>query len=189
MMPKAIRNRIEEGLSPEDCRRHRYNEAEKNSLRRLATSLSVSDKRRCYEYLRVSNNFQRNGLLFLELADALIPSRSQTIRWGTLSLLGDYCQSHPEALWPMVVKWGSVSSEDIRGGVACCILEHLLQYHFHAYFERAKVIILNGNKPFAYTLGICYKFGEAEEPENAAALDTFLASLRGHSQEDVKHEV
>lgn len=184
MVPAMTRNRIEEGASPQDCEKHHYNVAEQNSLRRLAASPNIADAKLCFDYLFAASeftfdegDFNRNGLLIVELADALIPSRSNRIRWGTLSLLSPFCESHPEQLWPLVVKWGPVRSEDIRGGVACCVLEHILEYNFRAYFERCKQIILSGNKRFVLTLSTCAKFGQAEEPVNSAAFDAFLASV------------
>jgi hypothetical protein len=53
----------------------------------------------------------------------------------------------------------------------------MLEDHFREYFSRAKAAILEGNRRFAFTLGLCYKLGQAKKPRNANALDDFLASL------------
>jgi hypothetical protein len=89
-------------------------------------------------------------------------------------ILGDYAESHPEQLWSLVLKWGTVPNRNIRVDVACFILEHILQYHFVPYFDRAVAYIEQGNRRFAYTLACCYKFGEAKLPENSARFDAFV---------------
>jgi len=91
--------------------------------------------------------------------------------------LGEYAESHPEAIWPLVVKWGSARIEDIRSGIACCVLEHILEYQFSPFFGRAKAIIERGNGRFADTLSRCWNFGQAERPENAQNLDGFLRGI------------
>ena len=89
-----------------------------------------------------------------------------SLRWAALVEFRQYCESAPDELWPFVIKWGSVLNRDIRGCVACCLLEHILEHHFEAFFPRCIETINSGNKRFGYTLAGCYKLGEAEMDKN-----------------------
>ncbi len=172
-----MRDRIKENVPPDELIRARFNAAERRSLFRLARSRELARRQRCVEYLWSGEGIRQNLPFFLEIADLLIPHRSEKVRWGMLCVLGDFAESSPEALWPLVLKWGSAASEDIRMGVACCILEHILEFHFTRYFQRAKEEIERGNRRFTLTMSTCYKIGQAEKPRNAQALDRFLAAV------------
>jgi hypothetical protein len=109
------------------------------------------------------------------MCDILIADRSQYVRWQSQVLLRKFTQSHPQKLWPSVMKWGSVSSNDIRACVACCLLEHILEHHFSEYFPKIESAIKCGNKRLLSTLKICDKIGQTEAPENARRFDKLLA--------------
>jgi len=156
---------------------HRFNTAEKEALRALGGSDDPADQRRALAYLRTAPDYNR--AFIMETADVLIPRRSQHVRWGTLLLVGDFCEAHPDEVWPLVVRWGSVESKDIRIGIACCVLEHLLEHHFQAYFPKAQQILASGNRRFRLTLQTCWRLGQAEEPANQAAIGDLMAPLAG----------
>jgi len=103
----------------------------------------------------------------------MIPDRSTYVRWQALLMLGQHAKRHPDEIWPSVLKWGTVQNRDIRQGVACCILEHVLEHHFDPYFDRALSHIACGHRRFAYTLAYCWRFGQAESPVNAQRFDSF----------------
>ena len=88
-------------------------------------------------------------------------------------MLGDYAGTHPKKLWLLVAKWGTVRNYDIRRGIACCVLEHILEHHFDPYFDQSLAHIQHGNRRFAYTLAYCWKLGEAELPVNATRFNAF----------------
>ncbi|MCS6776622.1 MAG: hypothetical protein RMJ43_07220 [Chloroherpetonaceae bacterium] len=173
-----MRDRVREGVLPRLLRQHRFNRAEQDTLRTLAHSARAEDRRRCFDYLSCASDFRRNGALLLELADPLVLGRSHSVRWGVLVLLGSYCEEHPEVLWPLVTRWGSMRSRSLRAAVGVCILEHLLEYHFAEYFVQIQKWLAEGNRRFRLTVCVCGKFGQAEEPENAVALDALKAALR-----------
>ena len=113
----------------------------------------------------------------MELADVLILDPNPNIRWAILVDLTKFAEDQPEKLWPLIIKWGSVYNPDIRLGIACCLLEHLLGCHFREFFKRSRQEILGGNRRFAATLNYCHKLGQAEEAANTRIFDDFLASL------------
>ena len=179
------RNRIKDGVPPDDLLGACFTKEELGSLRRLARSQDVGKRRVCVEYLQSGELDLRNRRLILDLLDSLIGDRSQYVRWGSLGMVGQFVESYPEDVWPIAVRWGSVRSRDIRGGIACCVLEHLLEYHFSVYFPRVKEIIKNGEKRFAYTLACCYKMGQAKQKDNARVLDGFIGYLtKTHAEVD-----
>lgn len=108
------------------------------------------------------------------MCDELIPDRSQYVRWQSLLLLGYFVESNPELIWSQVLKWACVKNEDIRSGIACCVLEHILQHHFVEYFPKLKALIESGNKLLADTLSYCWKFGDTEKPANAKKFDALI---------------
>lgn len=172
------KNRIVARVPPECLGCRPFTAAEKETLRRLAAGRQPADRRRCLAYVSQGIGVSRNQAFAFELIDRLIPDRSQRVRWGACSLLGWMVESHPKRVWPLVVKWGAVRSADIRSAIACCVLEHLLEYHFKQYFELARRIVEAGNARFADTLSMCWKFGQTEEPNNAKAFDALIERIR-----------
>jgi hypothetical protein len=167
-------NRIDAGISPDDFPFSRFSPLERESLRKLATSRRVEERRLCVDYLWLGIEHPQNYRFIVEICDILIPDKSQYVRWQTLLLVGRFAEHRPELIWPLVVKWGSVKSEDIRQGIACCALEHIFEHHFTEYFKIATSLIKEGNHRFKQTLGACWKFGQTEKPKNAKAFDSLL---------------
>jgi len=152
---------------------------EQATLRRMAKSKNYHARKRCAEWLKVISHVKANHPLVLELADVLIPDRSENIRWGILTIalspkLRDWDCSD---LWPLVVKWGSVRNTDIRIGVGVCVLEHILEQNFTEYFGRAQHLIETGNHRFGYTLAYAGRLGQAKEPQNIEEYNAFFATL------------
>lgn len=169
-------NRIEAGIDPVDLAFIRFTRKERESLRRLAKSSDVADRRRCVDYISLCGTCHRQNYEFVfEMCDILIADRSQYVRWQSQVLLRKFTQSHPQKLWPSVMKWGSAGSRDIRSCVACCLLEHILERHFFEYFPKIEGAIKSGNKRLLSTLKICDKLGQTEEPANAMKFDKLIA--------------
>jgi hypothetical protein len=111
-------------------------------------------------------------------AEALLPGKptdGQDPRWQAIIGISNYVDSQPEAIWQFVRQWGCHEDEDLRDAVAICLLEHLLEYHFTAFFPRVEQLA-HSNKPFADTFLRCSKFGQSEELGNAERFD----SLKNH---------
>ena len=166
-------NRIAAGINPIDLCHIRFSAAERRSLRRLYAHGDLRARRLCVDYLRDGAGVRANRRFIFEMCERLIPDRATHLRWQALLILGRFAQSHPRELWPLVVKWGSDANEDIRTGVACCVLEHILEYyHFVEFFAEAKRVVLAGNRRFARTLSQCY---EPDLPRNGALFRKFVA--------------
>lgn len=103
-------------------------------------------------------------------ADALLPGvpagEGQDPRWQAIIAVGEFIESEPAAVWGFIRRWGGHPQEDLRDAVATCLLEHLLEHHFAAYFPRVEESALS-NPLFADTFRRCWPFGQALEPANA----------------------
>ena len=166
-------NRILSSNSPSDLVHVRFNRSEQQSLLRLYLGGDLRSRRLCVDYLRAGLGVRGNRQFILGMCDRMIPDRSAYVRWQALLMLGQHAERHPGAIWPSVLKWGTVRNRDIRRGVACCILEHVLEHHFDPYFDLALSHIACGHRRFAYTLANCWRFGEAGLPNNAQRFDSF----------------
>ena len=130
-------NRILSSNSPSDLVHVRFNRSEQQSLLRLYLRGDLRNRRLCVDYLRAGLGVRGNRQFILRMCDRMIPDRSTYVRWQALLMLGQHAERHPDEIWPSVLKWGTVQNRDIRRGVACCVLEHVLEHHFDPYFERA----------------------------------------------------
>jgi hypothetical protein len=117
-------------------------------------------------------------------AEAILPGvpaeEGQDARWQAIIALGEFIGSEPEAVWAFVRRWGGHPQEDLRDAVATCLLEHLLEHHFAAYFPHVEQLAL-ADPRFGDTFRRCWRFGQALEPGNAeryAALGARLAEQR-----------
>lgn len=173
-----VKNRIADRVSPAAMRSVRFTPAERESLAALANSARAIDRKQCVRYLRAGVHHPANRRLLLELIHRLIPDRSPEVRWGGFQLLRTFVEASPEELWPLAVYWGSVKDRSIRAGVACFVLEHLLEYHFSLFFPRVLALIDGGNAEFAYTTACCLRLGQAEKPDNAKAFNRLVDGLQ-----------
>ena len=99
------------------------------------------------------------------------------LRWQRMLDLQRFISSHPEELWSFIVRWAKVPRTDLRDAVACCLLEHLLEYHFVPFFPRVAEQAKSSRR-FTDTLSRCYWMGEAAWPASARKLDRLLGSKR-----------
>ena len=107
----------------------------------------------------------------LDRADADFASADEDTRWQAAIAIGAFSETYPEAIWPLVEKWGSSADEDTRTAIATCVLEHVLEARFQPYFARTAALINCGNAFFADTFCGCWKLGEAKEGQNSAKFD------------------
>jgi hypothetical protein len=107
----------------------------------------------------------------IRLADALLPGepveQGQDPRWQAIIAVGEYIESEPEMVWSFIRRWGAHPQHDLRDAIATCLLEHLLEYHFAAYFPQVEQAAL-ANPLFGEAVQRCWQFGKAKEPGNAA---------------------
>lgn len=99
------------------------------------------------------------------------PDGEDDPRWQAIIAIGEYIETHPEEIWSFVARWGTSAQEDLRAAIATCLLEHLLEHHFELIFPRVEQSA-EADRMFADTFSRCWKFGQAELPENASKFDT-----------------
>jgi len=116
-------------------------------------------------------------------AEALLPGEPVQMgldpRWQAIIVVGEFVESEPEAVWEFVRRWGGHPQEDLRMAIATCVLEHLLEHHFAAYFARVEELAV-ADPLFGDMFGRCAPFGQSSEPGNAErfrALRTRLGRL------------
>ena len=77
----------------------------------------------------------------IQKADALLPGRpvrdGEDPRWQAIIEIGDFIKSEPEAVWSFIARWGGHPQDDLRDAIACCLLEHLLEFHFADYISES----------------------------------------------------
>jgi hypothetical protein len=95
-------------------------------------------------------------------------------RWQAIIEISQFVDTDPEPVWLFIARWGNHNQEDLRTAVATVLLEHLLEYHFDAYFPRVEQLVL-ADKLFANMFCSCWKFGQSEWPDNAKRFDSLLA--------------
>jgi hypothetical protein len=118
----------------------------------------------------------------IETAEQLLPGHAapdgvEDPRWQAIIEVGMFAKQEPEAIWPFVLRWGSNEDEDLRAAIATCLLEDLLEHHFDLLFPRIETAA-KSDACFAKTTSLCWKFGEAEEPANAARFDRLRSEIR-----------
>jgi hypothetical protein len=114
---------------------------------------------------------------FLSKIDAELRSRSERRRWQAAIALGEFVESEPERIWPVVLEHGSRRRADVRMAIATCVLEHMLQYHFDAFLPRA-ADTARRNRWFRDTVQSCWLMGQANTPANARRWKRLERQLR-----------
>jgi hypothetical protein len=114
-------------------------------------------------------------------ANELLPGKpvldGEDPRWQAIIRIGEYIESDPEPVWDFIRRWGSHAQEDLRDAIATCLLEHLLERHFTAYFPRLEQVVLP-NTNFQDTLKRCWQFGQAGKPGNAKKFKALCEQLQ-----------
>lgn len=138
-----------------------FNEEERDYIESLVSSPRVKNRKLAIDYIDTSSNVQKNLDFILKMADRLIPDRNNSIRWRTFLLVGEYIRDFPSKVWPFIVKYGAVPNKDIRNGVASCLLEHILEYHYDKYLPEVEKLLFS-NKNYIYIFKGSFFFGDEE---------------------------
>jgi hypothetical protein len=97
-------------------------------------------------------------------------------RWQAIIGVGAFIDAEPEAVWTFICRWGEHPQEDLRDAIATCLLEHLLEHHFAAYFPQVEQLALS--KPlFGDTVLRCWPLGQSQEPGNAEQFRALVERL------------
>ncbi len=115
-------------------------------------------------------------------AESLLPGRAaadgeKDPRWQAIIKVGEYLPTDPEVIWPFIKRWGSYPDDDLSDAVACCLLEHLLEEHFEAYFPLVAELARSDTR-FCRTVLMCWPFGETDQPRNRNRFDELKKGLR-----------
>ena len=98
--------------------------------------------------------------------------------WGTADLLTDLSVQVPEKAWRIIARYGISENEEVRGVIATCALEHLLEHHFESYFNQVEAIVISGNPRFADTLMSCSRFENKMLPDQIKRWDSLLDGIK-----------
>jgi hypothetical protein len=117
--------------------------------------------------------------LLIDQANAILPGvaapeGAHDPRWRAIIAIGDHVETAPEEIWSFVASWGVHPDEDLRTAIACCLLEHLLEYHFDLIFPRVQELV-EKEPLFVGTFAMCSKFGQSKLPENSSKFDALNA--------------
>jgi hypothetical protein len=114
-------------------------------------------------------------------ADAVLPGEpvmeGPDARWQAIIRIGEYVESDPEPVWEFIRRWGSYPEEDLQDAIATCLLEHLLECHFTAYFPRVEQAVWT-DPTFGKTFQRCWRFGQAEQLGNAERFTALVEQLQ-----------
>jgi hypothetical protein len=113
-------------------------------------------------------------------AEAMLPGepveQGEDPRWQAIIAVEEFIESEPEAVWRFIRRWGGHPQEDLRDAVATCLLEHLLEHHFTAYFPQVEELAL-GDALFGDTFLRCWQFGQSAEADHARRFQALRARL------------
>jgi hypothetical protein len=116
----------------------------------------------------------------IQAADALLPGEpaaaGQDPRWQAIIAVEEYIESNPESVWSFIRRWGGHPQEDLRDAIACCLLEHLLEYHFATYFPRVEQLAL-AEPLFGDMFLRCWQFGHAKKRGNAKRFTSLTVQI------------
>jgi hypothetical protein len=130
---------------------------------------------------RREERLMKNVFDAIRAADQLLPGEpvegGEDPRWQAILRVGDYIESEPDEVWSFIHRWGSHANRDLRAAVATCLLEHLLQYHFDAYFPRVEEVAL-ADASFGDTFLRCWPIGQANQPANVERFNSLQVRLR-----------
>jgi hypothetical protein len=97
---------------------------------------------------------------YFPLAGTMIEDGNNQCRWQSLIVIGESIETHPDAVWEIVNKYGDSQDEDMRTAIANVLLEHLLQFDFDRYFTLVRNEVARGKLRLLRTLDMCSFFGE-----------------------------
>jgi hypothetical protein len=113
---------------------------------------------------------------YFDRARPMIADEDNDCRWQALIVVGEFIGDRPEQVWEVIQQHGVSDDEDMRDGVACVLLEHLVEHSFERFFPRVERLAL-ANESFADTCLRCWKFGQCKAPANARRFDALCRRL------------
>ena len=124
-------------------------------LERMARSRSASRRLRALLIMRRQIGRGKKRTSYFRAARRLIEDENNDCRWQALIVVGEFIEDRPAKVWELVVQYGQDENSDMRAGVACVLLEHLLEQHWSRFHTRAERLAAK-SPLFADTLSICW---------------------------------
>jgi hypothetical protein len=106
----------------------------------------------------------RRPLGYLSIAKSLVADSDNGCRWQALTVIADFVDNRPDAVWTVVKRYGNSDDADLRMGIAVCLLEELLDRKRGTYEQLVFREIAAGRQWFASALRSCWDLG----PSSAA---------------------
>ena len=132
------------------------------------------------DYVDVSQLVPANADSVIGYADSILPGiptrKGRDPRWLAIILVGEFVETDPEPIWPFIGKWGRDRQRDLRDAIATCLLEHLLEHHFAAYFPRVEEAARTSAN-FADTFLRCWKFGQSNARGNSQRYNRLVRQI------------
>jgi len=94
---------------------------------------------------------------YFHLGRTAIDDADNDCRWQGLIIVGEYIPTQALAVWEIIANYGESQDEDMRTGIACVLLEHLLEQDERTYRPMAEALAARSSL-FYKTLGICWNF-------------------------------
>ena len=145
-------------------------------LRRMVASAQPLDRLRALWLMRRQIAERGHRPVYFEFARRLVDDPDNDCRWQALIVAGEFIVTQPEAVWEIVREYGGSPDADMLNGIACVLLEHLLEHDFQRFFPRVQRRARR-DRLFGYMVQRCWKFGGSELAANARRLDTLQAWL------------
>ncbi len=76
-------------------------------------------------------------------------------RWQALIVVGEFLDCAPGEVWKVIEQYGTSADADMRAGVGCVLLEHLLEKFDRRYRARVNRLAARSVE-FANTLAYCW---------------------------------
>ena len=93
---------------------------------------------------------------YLDLATKLIEDSNNDCRWQALILTKDYMEKEAAAVWAIIFRHAGSEDEDMRMGIACCLLEHMNWTRFDAFLRRLKRLVQKCGPNAKDTISHCW---------------------------------
>lgn len=93
------------------------------------------------------------------LARSMVEDADDNCRWQAMIVVGEFCGSRPDLVWPVIRAYGGSRDADMRMCVAVVLLEHVLEHHFAANRDRVRREARRQGQRFRETLRMCWGQG------------------------------
>lgn len=97
----------------------------------------------------------------LSWARTLVTDDNNNCRWQALIVISESIDAEPDVVWQVVEQHGSSADEDMRAGVACVLLEELIDVHPRKILPRVNRLMQDPR--YHDTVRTCWAHGDARQ--------------------------